>query len=293
MPLPALGLAAIGAGSSLLGGLFGNKGEQSQTQTTTQSQGLGELPPELLQLLMQQFGQSGALSSQLAGELQNLPGGLGYGALSQNVFGGGLEGILNTSGLTPAVKAAFDEATQGSFDLARKNLEAGLGSLQEQAQQATNQATAAIRGQAGALGLRRSTNVGGAIGNAIAGINRDFGRAVQGGQAQLGQLGVANLQNRSQGLLQAQGLSQQARLGAGQLALGQRGQQIGLRGLTDTNLQNLLQNPLIAQLFQRELATGTQTSTSTGTGSASGGGGLGQAFGGIGGILLEQGLKAA
>lgn len=288
LALGPLAIGLLGAGASALGGIFGGGGPESSRSTTTTSTNLGDLPPELQALLEQLYGQNKELSARLSGELLNLPAGLSYDALSQNPFGGALAEILNTSGLTPGVQKAFGEATTGSFNLARENLQQGLGFLEDQARRQASETTAAIRGQAGALGLRGSTAVGGRIAGSLEGINQQLGQAIAGGQSQLGQLGVANLQQRAAGLLQAQGLSQQARLGAGQLALGARQQQIGLRGLADSNLQSLLANPLIAQLFQQRLATSTTTSKTEGT--QEGGGGVGSAFGSLGGLLLQNAL---
>lgn len=281
--------AVLGGGLSLLGGLFGGKKKPSTTETTT-STALGQLPPELQELLMQSLMQSGALSEQLGGELLNMPGALSLGALSGSAFGGLGNEILNQSGLTPGVQRAFDEATQGSFDLSRRNLERDLGFLSGEAEREAGQTIQGIRGALGASGLRGSTVGGGAIANALSGINARLGQAIGQGQAQLGQLGVANLQQRAQGLLQAQGLSQQGRLGVGNLLLGQRGQQIGLRGMADTNLMQLLSNPLTAQLFQRQLATATTTQKGKSTGG--GGGGVASALGGIGGMLLQNSLQS-
>lgn len=284
--IPALALAGIGAGASLLGGLFGDD-DQSSSFSQTSSTELGNLPPQLLALRNMLLAQGGGISNQLGQEgLQ----GLGLDQLTSPVFGGGLEQILNTSGLTPGVQQAFDEATTGSFDLARENLQRNLGFLQDQAQGQAAESVGNIRGQLGQLGLRRSTVGGEAIGRSLGDIDARLNQAIQGGQSQLGQLGVANLQQRAQGLLTAQGLSQQARLGAGQLALGERGQQIGLRAQREGTLMNLLSNPLLQQLFQRELATST-TETS-GTGSQAGGGGVGGALGGLGALGIQAGLNA-
>lgn len=292
-----LGLGLLGAGSSILGGFLGGDDEQSQLSTFSNNQqsstSLGDLPPELQELLSNALSQSGALSDQLGRELLNSPDGLSLDALSQNPVGN-LQSMLNESGLTDGVQQAFDEATQGSFDLARQNLERDLGFLSDEAQAQRDRSVQQIDSTLASRGIRGGSTIGaGAIAREFNDIDRRMNQAIQQGQAQLGQLGVANMQNRAQGLLQAQGLSQQAALGFGNLQLGARGQSIGLRNQADANRALLLSNPLTQQLFQRQLATSTTRSSSSGTntGTASGGsGGLASAFGAIGGNLIQGAL---
>jgi hypothetical protein len=205
------------------------------------------------------------------------------GGIRQNIFQGRLP---------PGLQATLDEATTGSLRLAGQGLERELGTLGQQSQMLTGRAIRDIRGGFGGRGLRGGVGSG-QIAETIAQMNLAQQNLAGRGQQQLGQLGIEGMRTRASGILQGQGLMQQGLLGLGGLELGQLGQQIGLRGQAAGGRALALSNPLLNQLFQRELATAsrqqTGTSYQTQMGTESGGP---NAFGGILGGLGSQFLGA-
>jgi len=241
--------ALISTGGGLLGGLMGQNPDKPPESWDQQSQNfLGQLPPELEQLLAEQYGISAEAVRAMFSSASQAPG---YGQINE-----GLQGImqqLQEGSLTPGVQKAYDEATAGSYAMNREALQRELGLAEDYGQNYANQARRDINSQMGAAGIGGGSTVGAMR---LAGVSADVNRSLQGVLGQnanaLGGLGVANLQTRAGGLLQAQGLSQQG-LGMGLQGIGQ---QIGMRQGADANLNALMSNPLLASLMNRKAATG-------------------------------------
>lgn len=250
--------ALISTGGSLLSGMLGGGGEGGGVPGDIMTQfRLGNLTPELEALLEEQYGISGQAVRDLMASAQGAPS---YGDISGMY--GGLEGIigqLQSGELNPAVQKAYDEATQGSYQLNREMLQRELGLTEDYARDYAAQAQSDIASQMAMAGIGGGSTVGAErLGRVSSDVNRSLQAVLSGNANALGGLAQANLGTRASGLLQAQGLSQQGLLGAGQMKLNSLGQMIGMRQSADANLNALMSNPVMASLMNRKMATGQQ-----------------------------------
>lgn len=258
-----VGGALVNAGAGLLAG--GEPPTVVPTHSDVNIQNLlGNLPPELQGMDINQLLQALGLSQGLAGEINNAPDALSFGSLSEDVLSGGLFEGLDLAGLPSKIGAGVREGFSQSFDVFGDRLRRELGFLEESAGRQAAGATEGITGALDALGLRGSTAQGTQVANTLGGIQSGLTNAVQSGQEAAGGFAAQSAFGQAQGLQNAFALQGQLAQGIGGLLLGQRDQQIGLRRQLDSNRALLMSDPTFQNLLSLRQGTGgSQTTTDT------------------------------
>jgi hypothetical protein len=237
-------------------GLFGS--EQSTTSSGTQQTFFDPRSWQEDRINTMGFG----VLQNLFDETGKLPPGLSFGALAMNpidqLFGGpaGFKAMLENPDVTPAQKAAIEQAYTTSYDVARSRETAAMDDAGRRTKLATGDLVSAFRDRMSAGGGRGTSAGYGDILRGLQGIGADrmalesqfgaqrdaLGREMAGGMAS------ASLQypfQQKQMMLQGLGSMLQERQG-----------RAAMRGYADAARSTLLGNDLVSRLLSERMAGG-------------------------------------
>lgn len=238
--------AGINAAAGAVGGGGGGPTVVPLHQQTTTNLNLGDLPPELEGMDIEQLLRQLGLSEQMIAEAMNVPGALSYDSLSKDAF--------TMDSLGEFLGGMDLKALPGEIgDQVRKGYDESLAAAEQGFNRQIDRTVNAIGSARSTMGLRGSTSEAGQIASSLGAL----------GESRRGFMGDMAL-GRAQGIQAGYGLQGQLAQGLagtlGNLMLGQRGQTMGLRGMFDSNRQALLSDPTFGNLLDLRKSTGSQNS---------------------------------